>query len=63
MLAKHLGHTFVHRHPDCEGMSVVAVGGNDVVIFSMRETTPAATAFLADVEVKESLRFCPDYTA
>ncbi len=53
--AEELGHAFVHGHADHEGMSVVAVSGDKVVVFLVAGGDGAdGYGFLADVEVQES---------
>jgi hypothetical protein len=42
-LAEELGHALVHAHPDRQGVAVVAVGGDDVIVRPITETVPTAT--------------------
>ena len=52
-----LGHALVHAHADGEGVAVVAVGGDDVVVVAHERAGADGDGFLADVEVEEAAHF------
>jgi hypothetical protein len=52
-LAVELGHELVHAHADGDGVAVVAVGGDDVVVLAHEGAAAHGHRFLADVEVQE----------
>ena len=52
-----LGHALVHAHADGEGVAVVAVGGDDVVIVAHERAGADGDGFLADVEVEKAAHF------
>lgn len=49
-----LGHAFVHRHADCQGVPVIAISGDDVVVVAEEVASAYGNGLLADVEVKKS---------
>lgn len=55
--AKELSHTFVHTHPDREGVAVVTVGGDDMVMIVHDGDGSDGRGLLADVKVEESSHF------
>ena len=49
-----LGHERVHLHPDGDGVSVVAVRGDDMVVLAHEGAAADGDGLLADVQVKEA---------
>ena len=57
LFAEHFRHALVHAHADGEGVAVVAVGGDEVVIRPAERDGADGDGFLADVEVEEAADF------
>ncbi len=53
-LAVELGHEGLGVHADGDGMAVVAVGGDDVIVLAHERAGADGDGFLADVEVEEA---------
>ena len=56
-LAEEFGHAFIHRHADHEGVSVVAVSGDGVVVRSHEREGADGDGFLADIQMQEAAHF------
>ena len=52
--AKKFRHAFVHSHADSEGMPVIAVGGDDVIVFPHEGDSADSNGFLTDIQVQKS---------
>lgn len=55
--AKEFGHALIHTHADRESVGVVAIGGDDVVVFAEEGDGADSDGFLTDVEVEEAGHF------
>ena len=53
----HFGHALVHAHSDGEGMSMIAVGGDEVIVCATQGNRADSYSFLSDVEVEKSAYF------
>ena len=43
--------------PDCQGMTVIAISGDHMVVIAQQGNRPDSDGLLADVEVKKSAHF------
>ena len=55
--SEEFGHALVHTHADGESVGVVAIGGDDVVVFAEERDGADGDGFLTDVEVEEAGHF------
>src|SRR5690606_15607183 len=56
-LAIELGHQRLGVHADGDGVTVIAIGGDHVIVFTHERTAADGDGFLTDVEVEKTADF------